>query len=540
MAPRFPVLALLATIAATLGSSSNAIAQQAAETFDLHGEVVNSVTGQPIGGALVRLYGPQNLAQFSSSDGTFDFTGLPRGQFPLSARKPGFFDEQEHGGWTVYSAPSDQDVVLKLAPEGIIYGRVTDAGGQPVERVTVRAEHWMTADGRKHLEAGGITATDDLGDFRIAGLRPGTYFVTFKSTGPWRLYNRLSSKTTDSKGYGAEFYPGVTDLVSATAIPVDFGTQTQITQTLNEKETFQIAGIVLGASQAPGLGLMVTDSSGDSVQTAVRLERSTGRFQISGIPAGNYMLSAIARVPFPFDVRSARGQQLRADLPISVHSDISGVVLALGAGISIPVHVDDETTGSESVNVHQVWIQLMPEGSQAFSPGVVAPRFERGQRSTAALEGVMPGTYTAEVRPSGPYYVSDLRCGPVDLLRNDLSVSPTGSVPPIDVTIRDDGAQLSGTVTQNGRPVQTGVLIYSSDDPGRSQVTQTMNDGRFTFVNVPPGTYAVVADKQVRNLEFRNSEAMKSYLVRASAVTLGPRDQSTIQLELPSTDEARQ
>jgi Carboxypeptidase regulatory-like domain len=543
MRPSFPLLALLTACSGWLIGPACSRAQQPDTTFELAGEIVNSATGESVAGALVEIYANGRRAQFSGSDGQFLFNDLPRGQFTVMARKPGFFSPQELGAWggsDPISVPSRTVAIVKLVPESVIYGQVTDESGQPIEAITVRVERWQIADGRKQLDSLGNTRTDDQGNFRIAELRPGTYFVSFKSANGWRNYNTLSAKPEDDRGYGTEFYAGVSDFASATPITLTPGAQVQITQTLTKQRMFQISGVVVGAMLLRGgVNLSLVDTAGDSVQKAVRFERSTGRFQISGIPAGGYVLSAMAQNPFALGRPGVPHQQLRADLPLSVSSDIRGVALALGPGVSIRVHIDDESTEDTSGNVHQVWIRMVSRLSPMFSEGIMAPRFERGQTLPAQIEGLTPGSYAVEASSYGPFYVADLRCGQVDLLRDDLTVGASGSLPPIDVTLRDDGATLTGALTQNGRAAVGGVVIYSQDYPERSQLTRTSNTGSFAFTGLAPGTYQVLAVGNPDALEFRNPAVMQDYLGRSTLVTLGPRDQSTIHLELSPTDVAQ-
>lgn len=543
MRPSFPLVVLLFALCASLACTGRSHAQQSANSFELRGEVVNSATGEPIGGALVQVYANGRQVQFTGSDGTFVFTGLPRGQFSVMARKPGFFGPGELGSWNgnnSFTIPSQAKAIVNLAPEGVIYGQVTDAAGQPLERIMVRVDCWRVEDGLKTLRPVGVGTTDDQGNFRIAELRPGTYFLSFNSAGGWRNYGTLSTKRDDHQGYGTVFYPGVHDFSSAAPIPVEPGAQVQITQALMKQPTFEVSGVVLGAIGLPGVNLMLADSMGDPAQTAVHFDRSTGRFQISGVPQGKYVLSAMAQNPLAL-TRGRRGmpnQQLRADLPISVASDINGVTLALGSGISIPVRIDNESTQAPAGDVPQVWIVAVSQLSPRFTRGATAPRIDDGKALPPYIEDLVPGTYTVEAK-AGPLYVASLRCGSVDLLRDDLTVGPTGSLPPIDVTLRDDAAQLSGTLTQNGQPAAGGsVVIYSNDYPKRSQLVVTGN-GSFSAIGLPPGTYQVVAVRDPQNLEFRNPAVMQNYLPRATSVTLGPGGQSTIHLELPPSDEAQ-
>src|SRR5215471_14967466 len=169
----------------------------AAETFKLRGQVVNTVTGEPVGGALVELVGGARRAQFSSADGSFEFGELMRGSYMVNARKPGYFSDRDlpggPGGFQVsLPVPSNDDALLKLTPEGVISGRVEDEKGRPLEDIRVEAEMWMVVEGRRQLqsEPEGTVQTDDEGNFRIAALSPGDYYLKFLEPGGGRMIFR--------------------------------------------------------------------------------------------------------------------------------------------------------------------------------------------------------------------------------------------------------------------------------------------------------------------------------------------------------------
>jgi Carboxypeptidase regulatory-like domain len=214
--PRRPSALILLNALCSLAISfaPSARPQTAPDRFDIHGRVINAVTGEPISGALVQL---ADLFQFSQSDGTFTFTNLSSRQAAVFARKPGFFGDQELGRWNFQNTlPAEGDVTVMLTPEGIIFGQVKNEIGEPMEHVVVRALRWQVADGRRQLQTSRDAATDDEGNFRIAELIPGSYYLSFalQGTGP-SIVSKLRRKTQAEDGYGLQFYPGVADITAA-------------------------------------------------------------------------------------------------------------------------------------------------------------------------------------------------------------------------------------------------------------------------------------------------------------------------------------
>src|SRR5713101_5869519 len=59
-------------------------------TYTLKGTVVNSVTGEPIRGALVQIYADRQRSVLTGPEGKFQIENLSRGTFGVQCRKPGY------------------------------------------------------------------------------------------------------------------------------------------------------------------------------------------------------------------------------------------------------------------------------------------------------------------------------------------------------------------------------------------------------------------------------------------------------------------
>ncbi len=187
---------------------------QTAATGVMVGQVVDASTGSPVGGAVVRLAaspgsvtaGQPSIDQLMALDlgsllggirqvvtdgqGRFAFSGLPGGEYSLTAQKPGwtgggYRQARLGGGRSPLVLGADArvaDVTLRLWKNAALGGTVLDEAGEPVVGVTVRAMGRSDVGGAAHFSADGAAQTDDRGMYRIAGLAAGDYVVVVPQT----------------------------------------------------------------------------------------------------------------------------------------------------------------------------------------------------------------------------------------------------------------------------------------------------------------------------------------------------------------------
>jgi hypothetical protein len=263
----------------------------------------------------------------------------------------------------------------------------------------------------------------------------------------------------------------------------------------------------------------------------MKIDQKLGEFQIVGIPEGTYTLLA-------------RGQRRNRAAPeenrltlsatqlVHLTSDLAGVVLALQPTNSVEIQVRDEIPPDGSNALHQAVVRFVSLESTQYSPAIQAP-IMAGERATMArLDDVPPGTYRVEATPNQPGYVASLRCGRTDLLREDLTVATGAALPPIEVTLRNDGAQLSVSVMDENHRRGASAVIYSEEYPRRSLLVQLDDTGSASQTNLAPGTYWLIAVDDADDLEFRNSLAMQKYLGDATEVSLQPGDKTSVRVKL--------
>ncbi|MGE5204571.1 MAG: MSCRAMM family protein [Chlamydiota bacterium] len=505
---------------AAAGSQGQVSAQSA--SYTLSGTVVNSVTGEPIRRALVQVGGDR--MQLTDSQGHFELSGLGAGSYSITAQKPGFFAESRLFSTTELTMLDvNRDIaaiVVKLIPEGIIFGHIADENDDPLEGVFVRARDWRIVNGRRRLEFVGGQSTDEDGRFRFFGLMPGTYYVVASSD-----LGRMG--VLPHEGYATTYYPGVTQLAAASPIKLAAGQKVQADFVLRRHSMFRVTGQVTGYSGGTLNSIQLTDPAGGERTWPPRFDSATGAFVARGVPPGSYRLEVVAT--------DRQGHALFGEAAVNVAANVSGIVVAVAAAVSIPVIVETDFTGSaQGDNQTPVSVHLAPvgvSGQSFFRPEVWSRPAGDKEDGGLVIPGVQPGRYYAEFNPNGNWYVQSATSGSTDLFTDPLTVS--SAVAPIQVLLRDDGATLAGEVRSRGVAVSGTVLAVMQDEPLRIPwMVRSNPQGEFHFENLPPGDYVVLAFANLGDLEYANRDALRDYLSQGTHVTLGSKDAKAVTVEL--------
>jgi hypothetical protein len=509
------------------------------DKYALKGTVINSVTSEPIRGALVQIYFNGQSSMLTGPDGKFQFAGLPPGQSTIMVRKPGFFSEDDfepnaRGQHLATTGPNSSPVVLKLVPEGVIYGHITEEDGEPIEGLPVELLAQHLQNGRKVWDRRPQAVTDEDGNFRIAELQPGDYFL---SAGPSRNPVTLPAQLSQpgAQGIPMVYYPVGSELAAAAPIPISPGKKVEINLTLSPQTFYRVSGSINGYTPNQPVNLQLRNSAGIPLPYNWRFDSATGSFRINGVPAGSYTLHA--------EAPDSHGYSLTATVPLTVNADLSGLHLILLPTVTIPIRMSVITsrTGAERFwqqeNYFPAYVQLVTRNAGLFELRYGSQQVGEKGATSLEIQNIVPGTYSVEINPNGPLYVQSATSGTVDLLDSDLSVAPGSSPQPIEITLRDDVAFLSGTVSLENPSLNATVLAFSEHTSIPPRIQPTYSGGNFQLSSIPPGAYKILAVDHPDRLEYANPEAVKKYLSKAREVTLSPEQSAKIDLELTKVGE---
>ena len=495
----------------------------------MNGTVVNSVTGEPVARALVRVYGVAQRSAFTDSEGHFQIDGLPAGSTNIDLQKPGYSNQQGYGTNRVIIGANTGTVVLKLSPLGAIFGRVLDIAGQPIENVPVRLIGRFVREGRQRWELVGSSESDEDGRFRFPNLVPGSYYLA-AGPGSQRGVRLLAHDEKPKTGYPSLYYPNAPDLSSASPIQLVAGQQAEADLSIPVVPVYHISGTLTlpGSLPEQGVGLQIFNQSGEGLSIPTRLHLDTGTFDIDAIPAGSYILKAISH---------GGNQALRAETHVTVAANLDNVALVLAPVPLIPITVRMESRNASNLDSPRgtqppVSVSLISTAMLASGAGSTFVQQGAGQQ-IMALQNVEPGKYTANVMSWGPWYVQSAQCGPTNLLSDDITIAP-GHTYPIEVVLRDDGATLTGNLKHQGVDDTPITFLVVPQPTGKRgiKVSQTSQQGGLTMNGLAPGDYLVFAFDHVDQLEYANPDALQPYASQATPITLSANQETHVVVAL--------
>ncbi|MDT7781353.1 MAG: hypothetical protein QOC99_3865 [Acidobacteriota bacterium] len=314
-------------------TKADATKAASAAASPINGRVVGDA-GEPLAGVAIYALPRSPAPGFRSphvvmadEEGNFQVTGLDPGLYMLNASMPGYVSEVDpltgRPGGTY--RPGD-NVVVRLVHGGVITGTVTDPQGEPLVAQSVRAFRVHDLDGHTPptpFPFSGENRTDDRGVYRIYGLQPGLYVVFVGGFAP-SAYGITSAYGGDAP----TFYPsGTRD--TATEVSVRAGQETMgVDIRYRDEQGHRVTGTLDLPVVAPGdfdTGVMLTFASTGMPAGSVGVKPNSNErsFSIESIADGDYDLQAMgggregltgASAPQRVSVRGADVTGLRVTL----------------------------------------------------------------------------------------------------------------------------------------------------------------------------------------------------------------------------------
>jgi hypothetical protein len=499
---------------------------------------------------------PRPLAAMTDAQGRYEFTELAAGRYTLTASRGSYVTLQYgqrrafEGGKPIELADGAtlEKVDFALPRGGVIAGTVVDELGEPVTGARVTAMRSRYEEGkRKLLPVGRSAETNDLGQYRLYGLQPGTYFVgTQPMSGP--LAALLSGGGADAVAAAAadegpasppSYYPGTLNAAEAQRVIVRIAQERSGTDFVQlPGRMARLSGIVTdaqGRPQTPTTVMLISPTNIASM--AMGTVKPDGSFTIPNVAPGEYMLTTGV-------MDMSAGQMQMAMIRVTVvGADIDNITIGLSSGARVAGRVVMDDGGSPSFSASV--LKVMPQMVQSDIPT------RMGATSAASL-GTVKDDWTFDWPNLGGSFLFRTTGLPVgyslksvfldgrDIIDTPLDVKGTEDITGLQVVLTKSTTELSGTPTDaKGQPAVDYAVIVFADDAARwkypSRFVATARpeqDGSFKISNLPPGRYLAVALEYVEEGQGEDPDYLESLRPLATMFNLAAGETKTLALRV--------
>lgn len=523
-----------ATTPPTNAPARDTRASVASGSATIRGRITTADTGEPVRRARVSIDTAVPRAVATDLDGRFEFAHLPAGRHLLTAAKTGFVSlvygqrRPFERGRPVELAEGQtiEKLDWTLPRSGVLAGRVVNELGESVSGILVTAiRRSFSAGNPTWRMVGRANETDDLGQFRVSGLPPGTYYV-----GALRpTIAEMGMAPDDGVVSRPTFHPGSVVSQEARPVTLRLGREVHgVDIALVPGRAAALSGTVLFADgrRASDCTISVRGASGTLLSLLaepVFVRSVEGRFSLKNLSPGDYLLRAAKANP-------DSGATESVDLSVSVAEDgIDNLIVQLSPPARIVGRVAID--GEQQPPFRPTSLRI---GAAEASAGVGADwKFQ--------IEGVRPGVNRLSVAglPAG-WAMKTVTAGGRELDDDGLNAMG-GATAQVEVVVTSRLTSVTGIVTDDRgqRPADYTVVVFS-EEPNRwrrTKVSRPDQQGTYRVEGLLPGAYRVIAVEYLDEGDEQSAEFLAWVKARASRVELVAGGAAKLDLRLVKFEE---
>jgi hypothetical protein len=520
------------------------------------GTVVKEPGSEPLKKVLVQVIAERQGESYTAStdaDGHFRVDNVAPGRYSIFFEKPGFAGVNARGiksdvnVITVQAGQPLEDLLFRMLPTAVISGRVTDEDGDPMHEVRVFVQR--KKPGKAGREGVGMAGTNDLGEYRVAGMFAGEYWIVAMPPPDYRDYERQREKSLPDGNktasqpdtrYVTTYYPGTYDATQASAVKLKAGDEMPVNFTLVPARTYRVRGVVTGITAGQKSTVELFPKAGDAIRENADEIGPDGQFEVRGVAPGPYVLRTSA----------SRGtQSLTAEQELNVvAADVDGLKLSLAPSFTISGRLQSDGVSDLTQYVVNLRLADLPD-----DPGFFMSQDFFGGNATVDRQGnfewkdVNPGNYIVQVYGSDPqsnYYLKSVTVGGRDVATGFTTRGPAT----LEVLVSSKAGVVEGTVVEkekdvdDARPAANATVVAVPEEkyrkiPNRFVSGTSDQHGRFSIRGLAPGSYTLYAWLDLEDGVWRDADFLKTQEANGTAVKVEEGSEQKVELKLSPAGE---
>src|SRR5258708_5332289 len=379
--------------------------------------------------------------------------------------------------------------------------------------------------GKQELRTMSQVSVDDKGEYRLHGLRPGTFYLQASGRSIQMSFAQPGDQIRGPRPPSANastFYPSTTDIAHSVPVEVAAGALLRgIDIHLRREGAYAVRGKFPQDERPEPFGgyfVQLLPREGDR-NSRFGMRRTRDVFEIPGVPAGSYVIVG---------ARTDLENRTYAYIPVDVtNEDVDLGTLTFSPGLDISGVIEMEGGKQRPPDLH---VSLQSDGPtiSGFPSAEVKPD------GSFVLRDVAPAVYQLNLITLSGSYLKSIKLDDHVLQDRRIDLAQGGAR--LGVGLATDVALVEGSVKKaDGEPaVRVRVtLVPVGDQCGSQDVPRyafSNEKGEFKMNNVPPGEYKIFAWEEAQAGAAMDPEFRKPFEKRGVALKIPPNGHANADL----------